>query len=262
MFASLLKPYGPGSASGLFCFAVLLYERRRLPRIASVRSPPGDRLMEETGVYEAMSTLRAVRRLRSDPLPDEVLERVLEAATWAPTGGNLQPWRAIVLRDPELKAATGRLYADCWQRYVGGHRAAIEGLGAELKASQERMLAAGDYLAEHWADSPAIVVFCFNPEAMAITDRALDRVSVVGGASVYPAVENLLLACRAEGLGCVLTTLLCEVEEELRALLGFPGPWGVAAAVPLGYPLLGGHGSISRRPVTKMFFADSWGKAW
>ena len=83
--------------------------------------------------------------------------------------------------------------------------------------------------------------------------------SVVGGGSIYPAVENLLLACRAEGLGCVLTTLLCMNEPAVRELLAIPQPWGTAAAVPIGYPLLRGHGPISRRPVEEMVFADSWG---
>jgi nitroreductase len=87
-------------------------------------------------------------------------------------------------------------------------------------------------------------------------------VSVVGGASIYPAVENALLACRAEGLGCVLTTLLCEVESEVRALLAIPEPWATAAAVPIGYPVGGGHGPISRRPVANLAFADRWDAAW
>jgi nitroreductase len=97
---------------------------------------------------------------------------------------------------------------------------------------------------------------------MAITDARLDRISVVGGGSIYPAVQNALLACRAEGLGCVLTTLLCEVEPEVRTLLSIPEPWATAAAVPIGYPVLGGHGPISRRPVEKLAFADTWGEAW
>jgi nitroreductase len=95
---------------------------------------------------------------------------------------------------------------------------------------------------------------------MAITDAKLDRPSVVGGASVYTAVENLLLACRAEGLGCVLTTLLCEREPEVKELLGIPAPWGTAAAIPIGYPVGRGHGPLVRRPVTELTFLDAWGK--
>jgi nitroreductase len=95
---------------------------------------------------------------------------------------------------------------------------------------------------------------------MAITDANLARVSVVGGGSVYPAVENLLLACRAEGLGCVLTTLLCVCEPEVAALLAIPSSWGTAAAIPIGYPMLRGHGPITRRPVEELAFLDTWGK--
>jgi nitroreductase len=95
---------------------------------------------------------------------------------------------------------------------------------------------------------------------MAITDANLARVSVVGGGSVYPAVENLLLACRAEGLGCVLTTLLCACEPDVAALLAIPSSWGTAAAIPIGYPMLRGHGPITRRPVEELAFLDTWGK--
>ncbi|MDP6978450.1 MAG: nitroreductase family protein [Myxococcota bacterium] len=210
-------------------------------------------------LYDAMKTLRAVRRLRPDPIPDDVMRRVLEAATWAPTGGNVQPWRMLVVRDRDKKARLGALYAKRWAAYSAGHRKMLETAPDEVRKKNERMLDAGDYLAEHFVDTPAVVIPCFNPEIMAITDAALDRVSVVGGASVYPAVENLLLACRNEGLGCVLTTLLCEVEPVVCELLEIPAPWYTAAAIPIGYPVLGGHGPISRRPVEKLVFTDTWG---
>src|SRR3990170_6460 len=112
------------------------------------------------GLYAAMSTLRAVRRLRPDPIPDDVLRRVLEAATWAPTGGNRQPWRIIVVKDP-------------------------------VRKKSDRVVRAGTYLATHFHEIPVIAIFCFDPTQLAITDAKLDRVSVVGGGSIYPAVENL-----------------------------------------------------------------------
>jgi len=216
----------------------------------------------EIGVFEAMSTLRAVRRLRPDPVPDAVLRRVLEAASWAPTGGNVQPWRVVVVRDADKKARLGALYAERWAAYSEQHMAQLEGAPEALRASTEKMLGAGDHLAAHFAETPVVLVFCFDPRRMAITDARLDRISVVGGASIYTAVENALLACRAEGLGCVLTTLLCECEPEVRALLEIPEPWGTAAAVPIGYPVGRGHGPISRRPVEKLAFADAWGRGW
>ena len=218
--------------------------------------------MSEIDLRDAMSTLRAVRRLKPDEVPDDVLGRVLEAASWAPTGGNVQPWRVIVVRDREKMSRLGSLYAKGWHDYSKGHRALIADAPEPVRVASEKTFAAGDYLAEHFATTPALLVFCFNPTRMAITDAKLDRISVVGGASVYTAVQNTLLACRGEGLGCVLTTLLCACEDEVREILGIPEPWGTAAAIPIGYPVLGGHGPISRRPVEKLTFSDAWGKAY
>lgn len=214
--------------------------------------------MSEVGVYEAMSTLRAVRRLRPDPIPEATLHRVLEAATWAPTGANAQPWRAIVVRETALKEQLGELYAKGWLRYSEGHRARLEKASPEIKASQLRVLAAGDHLAHHFGQVPVVVVFCFNPVQMAITDIKLDRVSVVGGGSIYPAVENLLLACRAEGLGCTLTTLLCGYEARVATILEIPEGWGTACAIPIGYPIGAGHGPIQRKSVAQTCFLDRW----
>lgn len=211
-------------------------------------------------LYEAMSTLRAVRRLKPDPIPEDVLHRVFQAASWAPTGGNVQPFRIVAVREDALKSGLQPLYKDEWQKYTREYRAALDGLGEDARRSTEKMLRAGDYLADHLGEAPCILVFCFNHEHMAITDENLDRPSVVGGGSVYTAVQNAMLACRAEGLGCVLTTLLCYREPEVKSLLDIPDPWGTCAHLPIGYPLLRGHGPISRRPVDKLVFRDKWGQ--
>ncbi len=218
--------------------------------------------MTEVGLYEAMSTLRAVRRLKPDPIPADVLDRVLEAATWAPSGGNRQPWRMIVVREPATKAKLGELYAARWKRFAGGYQRLMENMPEDAAQQSQKMLDAGDYLADHFGETPAVVLFCFNPAEMAITDARLDRVSVVGGGSVYPAVQNLMLACRAEGLGCTLTTLLCECEAEVRGLIDLPEEWGTACAIPIGYPVGGGHGPIRRRPVAAMTYNDRWGQSF
>ena len=215
--------------------------------------------MTEIGLYEAMATTRAVRRLRPDPVPEPVLRRVLEAATWAPSGGNRQAWRVIAVRDPATKRALGELYMGPWTAYAARQRAQLARLPETSRATGERSLAAGDHLAAHLHAAPVIAVFCFQPELLTITDAALPRPSVVGGASLYPAVQNLLLACRAEGLGCVLTTLLCVVEERVRPLLGIPDPWATSAFVPIGYPVGRGHGPLARKSVEAMTFADHWG---
>ena len=216
---------------------------------------------ESMALYEAMSTLRAVRRLREDPIPDAVLKRILQAAAWAPSGGNVQPWRIVAVRDAALRAAIGDLYRPQWTRYAQGARRGLEQLKGAARAKRERMLDACDHLGEHMGGAPAILVFCFNPAHMAITDLDLGRPSVVGGGSVYPALQNAMLACVAEGVGCTLTTLLCYEEDALRGLLTIPEDWYTCAVMPIGYPVLGGHGPITRRPVEKLCFADRFGNA-
>ncbi len=210
-------------------------------------------------LQELMQTQRAVRRLRPDPIPTDVLSRITQAGAWAPSGGNVQPWRMVVVQDPVVRKGIGDLYRPQWAKYGAGSRKQLERLEGEAKAKQARMLEAADYLGEHLGDAPVILVFCFNPNLMAITDANLDRASVVGGGSVYPAVQNVMLAARAEGVGCVLTTLLCFEEAAMKQLLGIPDDWFTCGVVPLGYPERGGYGPTSRRPVGKLAFGDRWG---
>ena len=212
-------------------------------------------------LYEAMRTCRAVRRHKPDAIPDEVLRRVLEAATFAPTGGNAQPWRMIVVRDAEKRRALRDLYLPLWQDYSKEYMRASAGLTGDSAARRDRMLDAANHLAENFEVSPVHVVFVFDVRRMSITDEGLGRPTVVGGASIYPAVQNLLLACRVEGLGCVLTTLLCKAEPAVRALLEIPDPWATAAFVPIGWPARKGHGPLTRRPVQNMAFGDRFGGA-
>jgi nitroreductase len=213
----------------------------------------------EISVYEAMSTLRAVRRLRPDPIPDDVLHRVLQAAVWAPSGGNTQPWRVIAVKDPRKRQALQELYQPAWQRFSAGYSKGIASLPVNEREKQERILKAGDTLADNFHLSPVILMFCYNPSLMAITDADLGRPSVVGGGSVFPAVQNSLLACRVEGLGCTITTLLCLHEKEVKQLLDIPDDWYTCAAVPIGYPVGRGHGPIKRQAVEEMSYFDTWG---
>lgn len=213
-------------------------------------------------LYDVMSTLRAVRKLRTDPIPDDVLERVLQAACWAPTGGNTQPWRVVVATAPEVKAKLQEIYAPEWAKYAAGFMKMMSGLPPEELAKWERVAAAGDHLAENLADVPAILVFCANPKMMAITDAKLDRVSMVGGGSVYPAVQNAMLACVEEGLGCTLTTLHCLREDDVKNALDVPDDWATVALVPIGYPVGKGHGPITRQPPAMLAFRDRFGDAW
>jgi nitroreductase len=213
-------------------------------------------------VYAAMSTQRAVRRLRPDPVPPDVLERVLRAATWAPTGGNQQPWRVVVVTEAEIKQGLADLYRPEWERFSAMYSALIAAAPEDEQPKLQRAAAAGDHLAAHLQEAPAVLVFCFDPRRMAVTDAELDRVSVVGGASIYPAVQNLMLACVAEGLGCTLTTLHCYREAKVKELLGVPERWGTAALIPIGYPAGTGHGPITRRPHSELAYRERFGARW
>ena len=209
-------------------------------------------------LYDAMNSLRAIRRLRTDPIDAAILDRIYQAATWAPTGGNVQPWRLVAVTAAARKQALQELYAPRWKDYSANYRGRLDGMGDEAKARAERTLDAGDHLAANLGQVPVIAVFCFNPSIMAITDSEQPRTTVVGGGSVYPAVQNLLLACRNEGVGCVLTTLLCMDEPAVKELLGMPEDWYTCAHVPMGYPVGGGYGPINRRPVAKMVYENTW----
>ena len=213
-------------------------------------------------IYEMMSTLRAVRRLRTDPIPDDVMDRVLQAAAWAPTGGNMQPWRVIVVTSSERKQALADIYKPAWYRYAKGYDKRIEQLPADEAEKARRNRIAGDYLADHLHEAPTILMFVADPQMMAITDAKLDRVSMVGGGSVYTAVQNAMLAARTEGLGCVLPPLHCLAEEEVKEALRIPEGWATLAMVPLGYPIGSGHGAITRQSVTALAFDDAFGVAW
>jgi nitroreductase len=215
---------------------------------------------DSIALYDAMSTLRAVRRLREDPLEDAVLERILQAAAWAPSGGNVQPWRIIAVRNAALRQQVGDLYRPQWATYGRDARLGLERMEGDARNKRERMLDACDYLGENMGRAPVLLVFCFNPKLMAITDANLDRPSVVGGGSVYPALQNAMLACVSEGVGCTLTTLLCYEETALKELLELPEDWYTCAVMPIGYPVRGGHGPISRRPVSKLCFEDKFGE--
>jgi nitroreductase len=183
---------------------------------------------------------------------------VLTAATWAPTGGNTQPWRIVAVTEQDVKQSLQDLYKPHWDAYLPGYEARLAHMADDAKASSTKAMDAGNYLAAHMYEVPLIAIFCFNPKLMTITDSDLDRPSVVGGGSVYPEVQNFLLACRNEGLGCVLTTLLCYEESAVKELLGIPEDWYPCAHIPVGYPVLGGHGSIRRRSIDQMVRYNHW----
>lgn len=214
---------------------------------------PGD-----VPLYDAILTCRAVRRLRPDPIPEPVLQRVLEAATCGPSGGNAQPWRAVALRDPSLKETLAQLYRENWHAYRHDASERMQRLPEDKRERGLRILQASDYLAEHLAEAPVILLFFHNLSYMVdAAERDIYPRELIG-ASLYPAIQNLLLACRAEGLGGVLTTMLWRHADAISALVGAPAPWTFHALVPIGYPVGKGHGPLNRKPVSSMIFDNQW----
>ena len=211
-------------------------------------------------LFEAMSTLRAVRKLKPDPVPDDLLKKVLTAATWAPNGGNRQGWHFIVVKDPDKKKTMRDLYLPIWTAYENGHRPSVQKLPEPERTKVGRMYDNARWLGEHFHEAPVIIVVCVHPADLAITDAKLDRPSVVGGGSIYPAVQNLMLAARAHGLGTTLTTLLCGVEPKVRELLSIPNDWITAAHIPIGYPQGKGFGPLNRKPIGEVTSLDGFGK--
>ena len=204
-------------------------------------------------VIEAIKTTGACRYFKPDPVPDDVLERLFDAARHGPQGGNRQPVRYIVVRDPGLKKPLAEWYLGYWNKIL---EMAARG---EYRANQ-RMLDGATHMANHFGEIPVLVVVCAVLGDLARTDADLDRPGVVGGASVYPSVQNLLLAARNEGLGATLTTLLCAFEPQVKELLGIPPELITCATIALGYPERPLPKKLSRAPVSEIVFADRYGE--
>jgi nitroreductase len=201
---------------------------------------------------EVIETTGTCRFYRPDPIPDDVLRRVLDATRWAPTGGNRQGVRFVAVRDAAKRRALRDLYVPLWEQYAG--RAT-----ARPGAPMPKLLANADHMARHLDEVPVLVVVCAQLADLLATDRHLDRLTIVGGASVYPSVQNLLLAARAEGLGTALTTLLCAVEPQVKALLAIPDGVATAALVPMGYPAKPFPKRLARKPLEESVYGDGWG---
>lgn len=206
---------------------------------------------------EAMRTVGTCRYYKSDPVPDEVLRQAFDVARFGPQGGNRQPVRWIVVRDQARKQALQDLYLPMWKAYLNGIGEGTVNVGALPRTVQD-----ADHFAEHLADVPAIVVVCAEVEGLHPTDLELDRVSVVGGASIYPTVQNLCLALRAQGVGSAVTTLLCHAEPQVRTLLEIPDNFLTAAHVTVGYPAKGFPTKLTRSPVEDIVAAETFGNPY
>jgi nitroreductase len=206
---------------------------------------------------EAMRTVGTCRYYRPDPVPDDVLHRAFDAARFGPQGGNRQPVRWIVVRDQARKQALQDLYLPMWKAYLNGIGEGSVNVGALPKTVRD-----ADYFAEHYAEVPAIIVVCAELESLHVTDSELDRISVVGGASIYPTVQNLCLALRDQGVGSAVTTLLCAREPEVRELLQIPDQFITAAHVPIGYPARSFPEKLTRSPVDEIVASETFGQPY
>ena len=206
---------------------------------------------DEVSLIEGLSTTRTIRRYRDEPVTDEQLAMVLHLATRAPSGSNRQAFRFVVLRDgPGAQKARSLLAAGA-RRVWDQKRAADEFPERDPDSPTGRMLATMDHYVAALADAPVIVLPCM------VRYRAP---TVSEGASVYPAVQNLLLGARAVGLGGALTMFHHSVEDELRALLAMPPEAFIAATITLGHPA-GSHGPVRRKPLASVVYEDGWGAA-
>ena len=192
-------------------------------------------------LYDVMRTTSAVREFTGDPLPDDVLHTILDNARFAPSGGNRQGARIIVVRDQATRRALADLTVPGARRYTA-QRAAGEGpwnAAAPTRLSDDEIAATEvpDFWTKPVLDAAVVLVVCVDLRAVAATDQDLDRVGIVGGASVYPLVWNILLAARNEGFGGTITTMAVAEEPRVRELFGVPDDYAVACVLPLGRPV-------------------------
>ena len=211
-------------------------------------------------VIEVMRMTGSCRRFRPDPVPDAMLARIFDAARFGPQGGNRQPVRYVVVRDPATKRRLAEWYLADVEPIIAGYRSGAYRVG-ETEPGEELppLLRDVQHLAAHLADVPVLVVVCAVFAALYRSDAELDRPGIVGGASIYPSVQNLLLAARTEGLGACLTTLLCAEEPKVKQLLGIPDDVITAATIPVGYPERPLPTRLSRRPLAEIVYADRYG---
>jgi nitroreductase len=198
-------------------------------------------------LLEALRTTGAVREFRPDPVPDDVLWRVLETARFAPSGGNVQGWRVVVVQDRERRRRLRDLYLPGWYDYLSMAAVGLRPWAPvnDRDAEAEAMRAAADVaargaanpgFAERLDEVPVLLALFADLSALAAVDRDAPRYSFAGGASIYPFAWNLLLSAREEGLGGVITTMAIRQEDAVKELLGAPGHYALAGVIALGYP--------------------------
>ena len=206
---------------------------------------------DDPRLFEIMHSTRSMRRLKADPVPDALIRKILEAGTAAPSGGNMQRWRFLVVKDPEVKRQVAVFYKRAWDEQAAPrYRSGAPAPGTSAERFQ-RMLSAAQHLADHIHEAPVWIVPCLEGAPGQTPTRS-------SGSSIYPAVQNMLLAARAVGLGATLTTLHLNFAAEVERILGLPAGAHSYALLPIGWPL-GRFGPVGRVPVEEVAFLDRWG---
>ena len=209
-------------------------------------------MADENDVFEIMHTTRAMRRLKTDPVPDELISKILNAGLCAANGGNTQMWRFLVVKDMAIKKAVQAFYQKAFDEVVGPRHATSAPPPGSDKARYHRQSTAVEYLTEHFHEAPVWIVACI--------EHGGNTPNRMAGASIYPAVQNMLLAIRALGLGSTLTTRHALLDEAgAEAALGLPEGVHSYAILPIGYPM-GNFGPVGRGDPGQFVYQDRWGE--
>jgi nitroreductase len=195
---------------------------------------------------EALRTTGSIRRFSAEPISDETIYAILDDARFAPSGGNRQAWRVVVIKDPGRRHSIAAAYLEAWHEYVAHGLAGFIPF-SPVASEEERLTAESQYraaearwtsdgFAETLAGAPALLVILADLTMLAAPDRDLDHYPIVGGASIYPFVWNILLAARERGVGGVMTTVASRNEPTLQEILELPPTLIVASVMALGYP--------------------------
>jgi nitroreductase len=213
-----------------------------------------DILNDDPGLFETLFTLRAMRRLKPDPVPPALIERILRAGQAAPNGGNAQDWAFIVVKDPDVKGQVQAYYQKAYDEWVAGHYAArLDAMEpSPARDKLRRQIEAVAYLTQHFHEAPVWIVACLKVGA---------NPGPGAGASIYPAVQNMLLAARALGLGATLTSRHMLFGKDVDAIFGLPEGVMSFAILPMGYPM-GRFGRVARGPLEDVVHLDRWGQRY
>ena len=203
-------------------------------------------------LFETMETMRAMRRLKPDPVPDELIARILRAGTCAPSGGNTQKWRFLVIKDRKVKEAATVWYKKAYDEIIGPRYSTVAPPPGVSPEKFKRQHEAVEYLTSHFAEAPVWIVACLEDGA---------NPGPSAGASIYPAVQNMVLACRAVGLGTTLTNRHMFYQKEVDKALGLPDGVHSYAILPIGYPM-GKFGPVGRGPLNEIVYQDRWGEPY